>query len=64
MILIAVINTDEQIADVLEREFPSCHIVKDDEEVTINNNTYCYYSHPVRQMPTDEVTIYVLEKVS
>lgn len=62
IILIAVINTDEQISEVLEREFEGCVINEEEEFLTIENVKYIYYSQEVKQMPIDEVTIYILEK--
>jgi hypothetical protein len=61
--LIAVLNTCEQITEVLEREFDGCIIDKEKESVTIDDVLHYYYPHDVMCMPTDEVTIYEIEKI-
>jgi len=59
--LIAVINTDEQPGEAIEREFPGCEVNVEKETVMINGDRYYYYSVEVLQMPISELTIYELE---
>lgn len=61
MKLVAVINTDEQIEEVLEREFPECEIDEEACEVIIDTILYGYTSENVIAMPDDGITIYCLK---
>lgn len=63
MMLIAVINTDEQPIEAIQREFGDCIDNKDGESYMLNGEEYCYHPVKVKQMPIDEVTIYEINKI-
>jgi len=58
---IAVLNTDEQISDVLEEQFPGCVVDPESESVEINGVTFIYYPISIKCMPVAEITVYQLE---
>lgn len=61
--LIAVINTDEQPIEAIQRELGDCIDNEDCESYMLNGEEYCYHPVEIKQMPIDEVTIYEINKI-
>lgn len=60
--LVAVLNTDENIIDVLKEEFPGCDIDTSNDAFIMDGVVYDYYREDVKRMPIDDISIYVVER--
>lgn len=58
MFYIAVINTDEQPIQAIQRELINVVDNNDGESFSCEGIEYCYHAIDIKQMPIDEVTIY------